>query len=116
VTDARDTQPPRTRPTPGARRAEIARWERERARGRMPFIIRRGVVGWGVPAALLTIAYKLLQAHAFTWALVRSHQIRVAIGVATAVFLTCGYLFGHWLWRAGEANYGRLKREEEAGR
>ena len=37
------------------REAELRRWERLRAHGRTHFLWRNGVLGWGLPAALLTM-------------------------------------------------------------
>jgi hypothetical protein len=98
------------------RKEALERWERERAQGRTTFVVRRGIIGWGLPAAILTIAYKVLQERGFTTHLVLSQNLRIAIAVSVIVFPLCGYLFGHWLWREGEARYGRLKREEEQAR
>ena len=81
--------------------------------GRQTFIWRHGVVGWGIPVALLTVVYKLIKEQGFVWSLVMSDDLRMGIGVAIIVFPACGYLFGRWMWATGEANYDRLKREEE---
>src|SRR5688500_6855456 len=44
-----------------ARDAALRRWERLRANGRSAFVWRNGVVGWGLPAAVVTAAYKVIQ-------------------------------------------------------
>ena len=93
----------------------IARWERTRAMGRSTFIWRRGVFGWGIPVALLTIAYQVVQEQGFVWRLVMTQHLKVGIGVAMLVFPLCGYLFGRYLWTAGEDNYERLV-DQETGR
>jgi hypothetical protein len=93
---------------PGA----IARWERNRAMGRSQFIWRRGVFGWGIPIALVTIAYQIVQEQGFVWRLVMTQHLKTGIGVAMLVFPLCGYLFGRWLWAEGERNYSRMLEAE----
>ena len=106
VGDIRSTTPP------DGSAAAIARWERNRAMGRTMFIWRRGVFGWGIPVALITIAYQIVQEQGFVWRLVMSQHLRVGIGLAVLVFPLCGYLFGRWLWTTGEENYERMVRAE----
>ena len=97
----------------GAGRPEaIARWERTRAMGRTTFIWRRGVFGWGIPVALVTIAYQVVQEQGFVWRLVMTQHLKVGIGIAMLVFPLCGYLFGRYLWTAGEENYERMVDQE----
>jgi len=90
----------------------IARWERQRAMGRSTFVWRHGVVGWGIPAALLTVVYKLIQEQGLVWSMAMSDRLRNGIGVAMIVFPMCGWLLGRWLWKTGEANYARMLEEE----
>ena len=88
----------------------IARWERNRAMGRSTFIWRRGVFGWGIPVALVTIAYQVVQEQGFVWRLVMTQHLKTGIGIAMLVFPLCGYLFARYLWTAGEENYQRMVR------
>ena len=90
---------------------QIAHWERERAPGRTSFILRRGVLAWGVPAALLTIIYKVIQEQGFVHTPQLTAGVRSAIVVAIAVFPVCGWLFGRWIWDAGEARYRAMTRD-----
>ena len=90
----------------------MARWERTRAMGRTNFIWRRGVFGWGIPVALVTIAYQVVQEQGFVWRLVMTQHLKVGIGVAMLVFPLCGYLFGRYLWTTGEENYERMVDQE----
>jgi hypothetical protein len=93
----------------------IARWERNRAMGRSTFIWRRGVFGWGIPVALLTIAYQVVQEQGFVWRLVMTQHLKTGIGVAMVVFPFCGYLFGRYLWTTGEENYERMVEADRTG-
>ena len=79
----------------------MAAWERNRAMGRSLFIWRRGVFGWGIPVALITIAYQIVQEQGFVRRLVMTQQLRTGIAIAVLVFPLCGYLFGRWLWTTG---------------
>ena len=114
---ARDSRSPAasgsTDATPHARRADMARWERNRAMGRSTFIWRRGVFGWGIPVALVTIAYQVVQEQGFVWRLVMTQHLKTGIGVAMLVFPLCGYLFGRYLWTTGEENYERMAKAED---
>ena len=92
------------------RPAAMAAWERNRAMGRSLFIWRRGVFGWGIPVALVTIAYQVVQEQGFVWRLVMTQHLRTGIAIAVLVFPLCGYLFGRWLWTTGEENYERMAR------
>ena len=93
--------------TPAAR----AEWERRRAGGRAAFIWRQGVLGFGAPAAVLSIAYKVVQEQGFAWSAALSPHLRQSIAVAAVVFPACGYLFGRWLWTTQEESYGRTMEE-----
>ena len=106
--------PPAADPATDERTAALARWERTRAMGRTTFIWRRGVFGWGVPVALVTIAYQIVQEQGFVRRLVMTQHLKVGVGIAMLVFPLCGYLFGRYLWTAGEENYERLV-DQEAG-
>ena len=90
----------------------LARWERTRAMGRSTFIWRRGVFGWGIPVALLTIAYQVVQEQGFVWRLVMTQHLKTGIAIAMLVFPLCGYLFGRYLWTTGEENYERMTGRE----
>ena len=120
---ARESRPDRSsqrssRPAPetGSPPEAVAQWERNRAMGRSTFIWRRGVFGWGIPVALVTIAYQVVQEQGFVWRLVMTQHLKTGIGIAMLVFPLCGYLFGRYLWTAGEENYERHIGNRESGR
>jgi hypothetical protein len=98
----------------GDRASLMARWERERSRGRTAFIWRHGVAAWGLPAACLTIAYKVFQEVGTLGAGVIesefSTHLRVAIAVCLVFFPAMGHMLGQKLWDAGEERYRRMKR------
>lgn len=98
------------------REAELRRWERLRAQGRSYFVWRHGVAGWGIPAAILTMVYKLVEAHGLAWSLSLSPELRHAFALIAIAFPALGYLFGSWLWVQGEERYHRLRKGGGAGR
>ena len=114
VPHSRAGQDPSTAGAPGERDDAIVRWERNRAMGRSTFIWRRGVFGWGVPVALLTIAYQVVQEQGFVWRLVMTQHLKTGIAIAMLVFPLCGYLFGRYLWTTGEENYERMVESKDA--
>ena len=95
------------------RAAQIERWEKYRAMGRTDFIVRRGVLGWGLPAALLTVAYKAYQEQGLVLPPHLTDGLREAITLALLLFPIAGALFGRWLWTAGEARYHALVRDRD---
>ena len=114
--EPRSVHAPETATPADGRPAALARWERNRAMGRTTFIWRRGVFGWAIPIALLTIAYQIVHEQGFVWRLVMTQHLKTGIGLAMLVFPLCGYLFGRYLWTIGEENYERMLEAEEADR
>ena len=84
--------------------------------GRSTFIWRRGVFGWAIPIAFLTIAYQIVQEQGFVRRLVMTQHLKTGIALAMLVFPLCGYLVGRYLWTIGEENYERMVEAEEAER
>lgn len=97
--------------TAPADEAALRRWERMRANGRSAFVWRNGVVGWGLPAAIVTALYKVIDAQGLAWPVTLSPALRHALVLIALVFPALGYVFGGWLWTQGEARYARLRRE-----
>jgi len=98
------------------RAAQIERWEKLRAMGRTDFILRRGVLGWGMPAAAITVLYKVVQEQGFVLSPHLTDSLRTAIVVALLLFPAGGGLLGRWLWSAGEARYREMIRERDRAR
>jgi hypothetical protein len=94
-----------------ARDHALRRWEKLRANGRSAFVWRNGVVGWGLPAAVVTAGYKLVQEQGLAWPPALSDRLRTALVLIALVFPVLGYLFGGWLWAQGEARYARMRQE-----
>ena len=96
-----------------ARAEELRRWEERRSGGRASFIWRYGVLGWGLPAALMTIAYGVVKENGLQWHAAEgpfSFKLRAGIAVAVVMFPAIGHLLGRRLWEAGEARYREQSR------
>ena len=79
------------------------RWERQRAMGRRAFLWRYGVLGWGLPAALLTIAYAFIKEQGLRWSPdAASSKLRLGIALTLVLFPALGHAFGARLWEARE--------------
>lgn len=95
------------------RAQRLAEWERHRSRGRTAFIWRNGVIAWGVPTALVTIAYKVFQERggfdAVSLSGPFSPGLRLAIAICVVFFPAMGHVLGSRLWELGEERYGRLR-------
>lgn len=74
--------------------ARLARWERIRARGRTSYVVRYGVLLWGVTTAVLwTIGMRL-------WFV--DGPLLPMLAVALVAFGFGGWLFGAAMWRGSE--------------
>lgn len=111
----RDVHPDNHPVAAGDAPAESQGWERQRAGGRTRFILRRGVLGWGIPAAFLTIFYKVIQEQGLVWTPRLTDSLRTAVVVAIIVFPFGGWLFGRWLWDTGETRYEARMRGDRPG-
>lgn len=95
-----------------ARAETLRRWERQRAQGRTAFVWRNGVLGWGLPAAVLTGLYKLIQDQGLVLSPTLTPTLRNALVLIVVVFPVLGWLFGGWLWERGEERYARLREDD----
>ena len=68
-------------------------------------------MGWGLPAALLTIAYKAWQLHAFGGSFAMTTELRDAILIALIVFPPLwSHAFASWLWTREEDEFAQHMR------
>ena len=79
----------------------VARWERERKVGVLRFVLRRGVVGWGLPMFIFMYpVHTLLRGEAFLPS--------VAL-VNAMLWFGCGAGFGLLHWALAQRNYRAFK-------
>ena len=83
----------------------LARWARIRRKGPLRFILLRGVLGWGLVAALV---YSLVM-----WA-VAGANLRVLLPLSMVIFPIGGVLWGAAMWWFLERRYQREARLEAA--
>ena len=98
-----------------ARDAEVVRWRKMRAGGRSAFVWRHGVVGWGLPAAIVTAAYKVIERLGLGWPSELPPDLHVPLALIALVFPALGWVLGGWLWTQGEARHRALLRERGEG-
>ena len=79
----------------------VARWERERKTGALRYVLRKGLIGWGLPLYVFMYGVQtLLRGDA----LVPEEALRNAV-----LWLGCGAVFGTVMWWVSEFNYRKLK-------
>jgi len=79
----------------------VARWERERKAGAMRYVLRKGLVGWGLPLYLFMYGVQTL---------LRGDALEPQQALRSAVWwLGCGAVFGAVMWWVSEFNYRKLK-------
>lgn len=83
----------------------IARWERERNVGVLRYVMRKGLIGWGLPLYFFMYGVQTL---------LRGDALLLQDAARSAfLWLGCGALFGFVMWQVSEFNYRKLK--ESAG-
>ncbi len=90
--------PPETQAIRSKKRQRRDRWLRERERGFASYVLRRGVLAWGVPIALFFIGMQWGEYH---------HSIGIILLVNILIWLPIGGLFGASTWYARELRYKR---------
>jgi hypothetical protein len=79
----------------------IARWERERKAGALRYVLRKGLVAWGLP--LYVFMYGLQT-------VLRGDSLELLEALRHAgLWLGCGAVFGAVMWWVSEFNYRKLK-------
>jgi hypothetical protein len=84
---------------------QAERWAKIRAKGRNRFVRLVGVVGWGLPVAVL---WSLTMAAIQGW-----DRIWLYLPIALVGFPVAGYWFGSTLWRKVEVLYQQSITELE---
>jgi hypothetical protein len=79
----------------------VARWERERKAGALRYVLRKGLVGWGLPLYVFMYGVQTL---------LRGDALEPQQALRSAVlWLGCGAVFGAVMWWVSEFNYRKLK-------
>lgn len=82
----------------------LAKWERVRAAGRDRFVMRCGVLGWGVPTAILYSLAGLLWERGLG-------EFALRLAISLLLFPLGGYFWGAIMWRHFEAAYAKERQQ-----
>ena len=78
-----------------------ARWERERKAGALRYVLRKGIIGWGLPLYVFMYGVQTL---------LRGDTLDPQQALRSALlWFGCGAVFGAVMWRVSEFNYRKLK-------
>ena len=91
------------------KQSRIAKWEKIREKGKNQFIIKFGVIGWGIPTAILwgiTMFFVTSGPKTFL-------KFVIWVGVALIVFPIGGYFWGLWMWWWSERWYKKLSKNQK---
>jgi len=90
--------------------------ERARAGGRRRFVVRYGVLGWGLPTALIGASLFNGMGQGFTWSSLTSRAALVHLLIwIIVVGVMGGYLWGHVYWTTAERNRTRSQTGSDEG-
>ncbi|NGM84792.1 hypothetical protein G5B47_20525 [Paenibacillus sp. 7124] len=83
--------------------AQRSKWEKIRSKGRKHFLFYRGVIGWGIPTAIIfTFFTELLENdHSITF----DYSFYMSLLKTLIILPVCGYFWGLWVWKWTEKNY-----------
>lgn len=77
--------------------ASDARWAKERAAGRKAYVLKRGVLGWGLPMFVaMTLVVPLVRGEAIT---------PTSLVIGAIIWLLAGVAFGFFTWHLTEKGY-----------
>ncbi|MBD0380182.1 hypothetical protein [Paenibacillus sedimenti] len=79
-----------------------SKWEKLRAKGKKNFIIFNGVIGWGVPTAIL---FTFLMSFMENYSIRFNQDFFELLIISIVLFPIGGILFGLWVWGWTEKLY-----------
>jgi asparagine N-glycosylation enzyme membrane subunit Stt3 len=77
--------------------AKKQKWAKIREQGRMAYVLKYGVVGWGVPTGVM---FSIVMAAMQGW-----ERFWVLLAVSLILFPIGGIAFGVLTWKASESKY-----------
>jgi hypothetical protein len=78
------------------------KWEKIRAKGKKNFVIFNGVIGWGVPTAIL---YTILISFMENYSLSFDRDFFELLIISIVLFPIGGVFYGLWVWSWTEKIY-----------
>jgi hypothetical protein len=79
-------------------------WERIRERGKLRFVLTRGVLGWGGLMFVFMSGIGIFLHHG------RFYLSLPGVAFGLLIWGTGGYLFGLWMWNWNEGQFGHTKK------
>ncbi len=88
----------------GMNEVQRSKWEQTRKIGRRSFILRYGVLGWGVPTAILFSVFMSLKNGA---------SFLSVLPLAIVLFPVGGIAFGGIMWALSERQFAKLQQSDK---
>ncbi|MFD1772471.1 hypothetical protein [Paenibacillus rhizophilus] len=85
------------------RASQKSKWERTRSKGKKHFLIYNGVIGWGIPTAIIfTFLTEFLENN---YSSTFDTSFIMTLLKTLIIFPVCGYFWGLWVWKWTEKIY-----------
>ncbi|RJX37662.1 hypothetical protein D3P09_22070 [Paenibacillus pinisoli] len=86
------------------------KWEQTRAKGKKNYVIFNGLLGWGIPMALLyTAVWTYIQHQEIAF----NQELYQTLIISLVIFSVAGVGFGIWTWNTTEKQYQKYKGNNE---
>ncbi|WP_207952245.1 hypothetical protein [Paenibacillus turpanensis] len=89
---------------------QMRRWERKRSNGKWSFVILSGMLGWGIPTAILFTIFTFILDHGFQWEQIGSDFWETAV-TSLIVFPLGGIGWGLIMWFIMERSYAQANNK-----
>ncbi|MDQ6422202.1 hypothetical protein RB620_22490 [Paenibacillus sp. LHD-117] len=80
------------------------KWAKIRAKGKRNYIIVNGILGWGIPTAIL---FTLLTSYLDNDAIIFNKELMNSLFTSLIIFSIVGIPFGFWTWNWMERIYNK---------
>jgi hypothetical protein len=81
-------------------------WEEIRSKGQLNFILTQGIIGWGVPVAILVFFITRLLEFGINFTMYFNEGWGADLFTNILAYsLVGGVILGWWLWKIGESKY-----------
>lgn len=83
----------------------LKQWEGHRPRGRAAYVIRFGLLGFGLPMLVVMVGYQYYRDYGLTWPGSWEPELIALVVFSVGIWLPVGWLFGSMMWDAMEQSY-----------
>lgn len=84
----------------------VKQWEKHRPRGRTPYVIRFGVLGFALPMLVVMVGYRYFRDYGMVWPVGQERELVALVVISVGIWLPVGWLFGSMMWDAMVQSYG----------